>query len=167
MNINKTVMIHVAVEILAFSYLYSLVNKKTKSLEVEIEEMREDYEKKIDDLYEKVEILKNAIIQITKPRYDSPIHQQPQHHVQQPTSQSSKSIKKNVKTQENTPSSNTFVLPPMFMSNPFVFNNEQEIKSAEVVEDNEENNNEEKTEETEITDKELEEIEQLIESSVE
>lgn len=159
MNINKTVMIHVAVEILAFSYLYSLVNKKTKSLEVEIEEIREDYEKKIDDLYEKVEILKNAIIQITKPRHETSI--------KPPQQQSSKSVKKNVKTKEKTPSQNTFVLPPMFMSNPFVFNNEQEIKSAEVIEDTEENEHEEKVEETEITDKELEEIEQLIESSVE
>lgn len=157
MNINKTIMIHVAVEILAFSYLYSLVNKKTKSLEVEIEEMREDYEKKIDDLYEKVEILKNAIIQMTKPRHESPV-QQPQ----QPVQQSSKSIKKNVKTQDNTP---TFVLPPMFMQTPLIFNNE--VKTAEVIEENEENNIEETTQETEITDKELEEIEQLIESSVE
>lgn len=161
MNINKTVMIHVAVEILAFSYLYSLVNKKTKSLEVEIEEMREDYEKKIDDLYEKVEILKNAIIQITKPRHDSPI--QPPQPSQPPT----KAVKKNVKNQQQTPSQNTFVLPPMFMTNPFVLNNEEEIKSAEVIEDTEENQEVEKNEETEITDKELEEIEQLIESSVE
>lgn len=159
MNINKTVMIHVAVEILAFSYLYSLVNKKTKSLEVEIEEMREDYEKKIDDLYEKVEILKNAIIQITKPRHETSTASHPQ--------QPSKSIKKNVKTQEKTPSQNSFVLPPMFAANSFVFNNEQEIKTAEVIEDTEENEDVEKPEETEITDKELEEIEQLIESSVE
>jgi len=163
MNINKTVMIHVAVEILAFSYLYSLVNKKTKTLEVEIEEMREDYEKKIDDLYEKVEILKNAIIQMTKPRNDTPV-QQPQHHVQQPVQQSSKSIKKNVKTQENSPLSNSFVLPPIFMQSPLLYNNESEIKSAEVIEDNEEVEQEEKTE---ITDKDFEEIEQLIESSVE
>ena len=55
----------------------------------------------------------------------------------------------------------------MFMTNPFVLNNEQEIKSAEVIEDTEENEEVEKNEETEITDKELEEIEQLIESSVE
>lgn len=158
MNINKTIMIHVAVEILAFSYLYSLVNKKTKSLEVEIEEMKEDYEKKIDDLYEKIEILKNAIIQITKPRNEAPIQNS-----QPPT----KSVKKNVKIQQQTPSQNTFVLPPMFMTNPFVLNNEQEIKSAEVIEDTEENEEVEKNEETEITDKELEEIEQLIESSVE
>ncbi len=167
MNINKTVMIHVAVEILAFSYLYSLVNKKTKSLEAEIEEMKEDYEKKIEDLYEKVEILKNAIIQLTKPRQEQPVQHNQQYTPQTPVKQQAKPTKKNVKIQQNTPS-NTFVLPPMFMANPFVFNNEPEVKSAEVIEDNEENNQEDdKVEETEITDKELEEIEQLIESSVE
>lgn len=165
MNVSKTVMIHVAVEILAFSYLYSLVNKKTKSLEVEIEEMREDYEKKIDDLYEKVEILKNALIQITRPRNESQT-QQPMQQSQQNFVHPPQQTKKNVKQQQKPTETNkntTFILPPMFMDNAFDFNT-NEVKQAEVIEENEENNQEEKTE---ITDKEMEEIEQLIESSVE
>lgn len=167
MNVSKTVMIHVAVEILAFSYLYSLVNKKTKSLEVEIEEIREDYEKKIDDLYEKVEILKNALLQITRPKNDSPVQstQQTYKNTSQPPQQPKKNTKQQNPKESNT--NNTFVLPPMFMSNPFELNF-NEVKQAEVVEDNEENEENNKEEEqTEITDKEMEEIEQIINSSVE
>lgn len=158
MNVSKSVMIHVAVEVLAFSYLYSLLNKKTKSLEVELEELRDDYEKKMEDLYEKVEILKNAIIHLTK---QEQVKQEPSPKPIPVNIEPVKNKKESQVKEQNIPST-LFVSLPNILSrttnSPLFFDNQIESKpKMEIIEET----TEEK--ESEITEQDMKEIESLLE----
>lgn len=159
MNVSKSVMIHVAVEVLAFSYLYSLLNKKTKSLEVELEELRDDYEKKMEDLYEKVEILKNAIIHLTK---QEQVKQEPTPKSVPVTREPSKNSKKESQIKEQSIPSTLFVSLPSILSrtpnSSLFFDTATESKpKMEIIEET----TEEK--ESEITEQDMKEIESLLE----